>query len=106
MVAFVDFVKAKKHLRIDHDDEDQGIQYKIELASSIIADYIGRPELDWIANSETVEAPFVVQAAVLLQLSLMWENRSGGDLNLTQADGYLSKPITALLHRWARLTYS
>lgn len=108
MVALVTLQQAKRHLRILHDDEDEDLLDKIQQASEIVIDYIQRPELEWIeaVGDTPSDAPFRVQSAVLMVLNIVWDNRSGGDIEYGQADGYLSRPITAILHRIARLSYA
>lgn len=110
MVGLVTLAQAKRHLRIFHDDEDDEVTDKIKQASDIVIDYIQRPELVWTdalsGSQQESDAPFRVQAAVLLVLSGLWEHRGDEDAEFGQADGYLTKPVTAILHRITRLSYA
>lgn len=108
MVALVTLQQAKRHLRILHDDENDDLQDKIQQSSDIVMDYLQRPDLVWTdASGDTQsDAPFRVQAAVLLVLGGLWENRGDEEMEQGQADGYLAKSVTALLHRLSRLAYA
>jgi hypothetical protein len=111
VMALVTLQQAKRHLRILHSDEDDDILEKAEHASAIVLDYIQRPDLEWTdavdgSPSTPSDAPFVIQAAVLMVLDILWERRGSEEVEYTQADGYLSKPVTAILHRYAKLSYA
>lgn len=118
MVALVTLEQARRHLRVFHTDEDADLLEKIQQASEIVMDYLQRPDLEWtdavdgdpdasppVAPVES-DAPRLIQASVLLVLAGLWEHRGDGEQEYGQADGYLSKPVTALLHRWSRLAYA
>jgi hypothetical protein len=110
MVAFVTLEQAKRHLRIYHSDEDNDLLDKIKQSSEIVVNYIQKATLTdtWVSavDYSPSTAPMLIQAAVLLQLDILWEHRNGGDVEYGQADGYLSKPITAILHRYSKLSYA
>lgn len=111
MVALVTLEQARRHLRILHTDEDADLLEKIQQASDIVVDYLQRPELVWTDASNgsppaASDAPMRVQAAVLLVLAGLWEHRGDGEQDYGQADGYLTKPVTTLLHRLARMAYA
>ena len=61
--------QAKDHLRITHDDEDAAIQAMIDAASAAALDYLNLDGFD--SNG----APAPVQAAILLQVGDLYENR-------------------------------
>ncbi len=110
-MALITLTQAKRHLRITYSDEDDAILEKADHASAIVRDYLNRDDLEWTeaSNGETPvmsDAPFEVQAAVLMMLDVLWDARGGDDLEYGQADGYLPKPVTAILHRWSKLSYS
>jgi hypothetical protein len=112
MVAFVTLQQAKRHLRIAYGDEDEDLQDKVEQASAIIVDYLKMPDHGWTDAQDgspptRSTAPMVVQAATLLMLSTLWEFREGeAQPNYNQADGYLPKAVTALLHRLREPAYA
>jgi uncharacterized phage protein (predicted DNA packaging) len=97
---------AKKHLRVDHADDDADITRKIDQASAIVLDYIkktiGTPDpedpsiVDW--TDATVPPP--VAAAVEIMLSKLYDDRAAGDTDNAVAMGYLPKTVTSLLHRY------
>lgn len=106
MVALLTLDVGKLHLRVDHNDDDADITLKIEQASEIVLSYIKRrgprpdeatPEPpDW--TDETV--PPFVQAAVMIMLSKLYDDRKAGtEDNPNIAMGYLPPAVTALLHR-------
>jgi hypothetical protein len=110
-MALVTLEQAKRHLRVDYSDEDEDVLEKADHASAIVLNYLNRNDLTWTDadNGSPVvksDAPFEVQAAVLMVLDILWDIRNGGDIEYAQADGYLSKPITAILHRWSKLSYA
>lgn len=105
MVALITLDEAKRHLRVDHTDDDADIQEKIEEASDIVLDYCKKtigtldPDdpsiVDWDAN-----LPGTVRAALKFLLSELYDDRIAGTENDERhALGYLTPRITALLHR-------
>lgn len=96
-MALVTLVEAKSHLRVMHDDEDNDITLRMEAATEIVVDYIKQPDNEWT----DADAPFLIKAAILLVLADLYENRGDGESpEYGQADGYLTKPVTAILHRY------
>ena len=61
--------QAKAHLRITHDDEDEAILAMIYAAEAAALDYLN---LDAFDSNGT---PSPVQAAILLQVGDLYENR-------------------------------
>jgi len=97
MAALVTLPEAKAHLRIMHDDEDATITLMMNAATEIVVDYIKRPDHEWT----DADAPFLIKAAVLLVLTGLYENRGDEESpDYSQADGYLAKTVTAILHRY------
>jgi hypothetical protein len=78
-MAIIDFDVAKQHLRIDHEYEDELIRMQIEQASAVVVDYLKMPEGSWDMDSSDAPAPWPVQAAALLVLTTLHEDREGGD---------------------------
>lgn len=109
MTALIALDVAKQHLRVEHTDDDDDITLKIEQASEICLDYIKQrgdrvavtdpptPVVPW--DETTVPKP--VQAAAMMMLSKLYDDRSAGQENDERmAIGYLTPAITALLHRF------
>jgi hypothetical protein len=67
--------QAKTHLRVDDPASDADVMLKLIQASEIVVDYIKKPDHGW--NEFT--APRVIQAAVLLVLSELYDQREGKD---------------------------
>lgn len=84
--------RAKEHLRVSHDQDDPDVFQKLLEATGIITDYLGT-QADPAWNEDTT--PWHVQAAVLLVLGHLYENR-GNDLKM---DADLWGAIERLLRR-------
>jgi uncharacterized phage protein (predicted DNA packaging) len=109
MTALLTLAVAKRHLRVDHDDDDEDIQDKIEQASAIVLNYIKRtigtvdpdePDpgiVDW----DDTTVPKDIKAGVQMMLEDLYDNRMAGSSdNPNIAMGYLPPRVTAILHRW------
>jgi hypothetical protein len=104
MTDLVTLQQAQDHLRNYYDAEIPDIQLRITQASAIVLDYIKAPTP---TPYDTTNVPAVIQAAVLLTMSWLYEDRSGG-LNPEStrppvqeiALGYLPPSITDILHRY------
>lgn len=105
-MMLVSLARGKAHLRVDHDDEDNDIELQIHAASGAVMNYLkagadafldsnGDVYID--SNDTPVGVPFEVQAATLLMLGYLYKDR---DENAAGAfeQGYLPKPVTALLY--------
>ncbi|MFZ1364664.1 MAG: head-tail connector protein [Brachymonas denitrificans] len=64
-----DLFAVKDHLRIESSDEDTLLQSYLDAATASVADYLGQPLPD------PVPAP--VEAAILLRVGDLYENREG-----------------------------
>jgi hypothetical protein len=74
---FVSLDEAKRHLRVDYDDDDSDISIKLLAAEEAVSDYIGRP-IPWLdGNGVEVPAPAAIRAATLLYLGDLFSNRLG-----------------------------
>lgn len=104
-MAIVDFESAKLHLRVDHDEDDADIVFKLEQASAIIIDFLKMPAGTWDLNSQNSgsgssgdsgsagdTAPMQVQAAVLMVLGELYKNRESNS-------DPLSKTVKDMLRR-------
>jgi hypothetical protein len=87
-MALITLEQAKQQLRIDYDDQDADLIMKMEQASAIIVDYLKKPDHGWTA--ETVPPP--VQAAILLVLTALWDDRDGsGDSDYLAPGGAVAR---------------
>lgn len=78
--------EAKRHLRVDHTDEDADISLKLKLAGAIVQDYIG------VNSTMSAFSEDVADAATLSALGELYANREAG------ADP-LSPSVKAILER-------
>ena len=79
--------EAKRHLRVDHDQDDEDIAKKLMLAKAVIADYIGfsidmPPREDFTSEDayfatleKTNNQSAVIDAATFLALGELYANR-------------------------------
>lgn len=104
--------QANDHLRLDlvgdgnSPDDYSGdpraaeVGRKIDEATDIVLNYIDsyiqRESPTWDAST----VPPGIRAAILLVLGWIWEHRGDDETDQAQADGYLTKPVTSLLHRY------
>ena len=96
----IDLATAKLHLRIDHDDDDIDIQSKIDQAGAIIRNYIKRsPGLGDPIWAPSTDDLLILDTAILMMLSRLYDDRNVGEEDNEIALGYLPKQITAILHR-------
>ena len=100
-MALVSLETAKGHLKVDVDDWDEDIDRKIEQASAVIVDYLkSRADDGW--SDGTVAVPGPVEAATLLMLTHIHENR-GNDM---KADEALWAAVRRLLERFRDPAYA
>jgi hypothetical protein len=91
-MALITIEQAKQQLRIDFDDQNADLQMKMEQASEIVVDYLKKPDHGW--TDATV--PKTVQAAILLVLTALFDDRDGsGEGDYLAPDG----PVARLLAR-------
>ena len=91
-MALINKDQAKRHLFIDFDDQDEDLEMKMAQAEEIVIDYLKRPQHGW--TEETI--PKTVQAAILLVLTALYDDRDG-----TGEGDYLAPngPVARLLSR-------
>lgn len=81
-MPIVDLATAKEHLRILHDLSDPEIIVKLEQASAVVIDYLKKPVGTWeitdASGSNADDAPWPVQAAVLLVVGELMKQREAG----------------------------
>lgn len=116
-MMYVTLARAKQHLNMDHDEDDNLIEVYVQATSGAVKNYLKSaspyevardsnddPILDSSGDPVYVEdsagdklVSYPVQAAVLLMVGFLYKDR---DENPDSAfdRGYLPKPVTALLY--------
>lgn len=93
--------QAKDHLRVDTDAEDGDIGDKLLAAQSAVLNYLKITTLDVLAVGSPAEIPDnvdgAVTAATLLLVGYLYRDRDT-DENHEWEQGYLPRPVTALLY--------
>lgn len=104
MTMLVTLDQAKDHLRIDTDDGDADLELKVHAASGAVLNYLKSSspyQLDENGDPILVDgAPvtkFEVYAATCLMLGYLNRDRDD-DSDKAYEQGYLPKPVTALLY--------
>jgi hypothetical protein len=100
MSALVTLDVAKEHLRVDHADDDPDIDRKIGQATAIVTRYIERSAGDDDVEWDETTVPADVQAAILLMVQWLYDNRDAGVADDQVALGYPPRAVTSILHRW------
>lgn len=110
-MMLISLYRGKRHLRMDHNEEDGEIESFIHAASAAVLNYLGDGQDTFLDSSsydstdelvvdedgEPVGIPYEVQAATLLMLGYLYRNRDT-DIDGAFEQGYLPKPVTALLY--------
>lgn len=105
-MMLVTLEQGKEHLRVDFDDEDNDITLKIHAASGAVLNYLksgadifldSNGDLEYDSSDEPVGVPFEVKAATLLMLGFFYKDRDENSEGAYE-QGYLPKPVTALLY--------
>src|SRR5262245_20922833 len=95
-MSLVTFDVAKRHLKVDHNDDDTEIEDILNRASGSLLDYLKKPSDYW---QDTAGAPAgvpeAIRAGVLLMIGAMYENREG---DVRDPDP-LSQAVKDLVHR-------
>lgn len=93
-MALISLEQAKAHLRVVSSDEDDDIARKVEQASAVVLDYLkSQAVAGW--SDGTVTVPGHVEAATMVMLTHLYENR-GDDM---AADEDAWKAVERLLMR-------
>ena len=69
----VDLRTAKEWLRVNHDDEDLMIQRLADQATSLVIDFIKRPDHGWTPDT----VPPHVEAAIFHVMKRLYDDRDG-----------------------------
>jgi hypothetical protein len=110
-MALVTLNQAKRQLRIaipenyedEIEDENADVQDKIDQASEIVLDFIKQRDSDWTDPDGDNAAPALIQAAVLLILTALYDDRSGptvGELLTSPNGSTAAGSVAALLWRY------
>lgn len=101
----VSLEKAKRHLRMDHDADDEMILDITYQASAVVLNYLKDTGNDQFMDSSGdmiagVDVPWEVQAATLIMVGVLYRNPTGegGTINPAFSHGMLPDPVTALLY--------
>lgn len=96
-IQIVSLAEVKKQLRVYDDSQDDEIDQIRVSAQIAVCDYIGKPEGYTGTGDDNPRA--VVAPAILLMAAWLWGNSGDDSDDMSQAEGYLPKPVTMLLHR-------
>jgi len=86
---------AKRRLNVYHDDQDTDIGDAILQATAIILDYIKKPTVEGLSETGLM----CCQAACLMMLTFIWDGEDEDGKKYVEADGYLPRKVTSILHR-------
>lgn len=93
--------QVKDHLRVDTDAEDSDIGLKLLSAQSAVLAYLKVATLDALKVGSPAEYPAgaegSITAATLLMVGYFYRDRDN-DENHEWEQGYLPRPVTALLY--------
>lgn len=104
-MMLVSLDQAKKHLRIDGNDEDADLELKVHAASGAVLNYIDDSAKTFIDTSDVIDedtagdplgVPYEIMAATLLMTGYLYRDRDN-DSEKEFDRGYLPRPVTALL---------
>lgn len=99
-MMFISLEEAKDHLRVDDDADDNDITLKTHAASGAVRNYLKAAADAYIDTEGAVIAesvPYEVKAATMLMLGYLYKDRDE-DSTGAYEQGYLPKPVTALLY--------
>lgn len=116
-MMYVTLERAKQHLNMDHDEDDNLIEVYVQAASGAVKNYLKSAspyEVERDSNDDPIfdssgdpvyvvdssgdkVVRYSVQAATLLMVGFLYKDRDENPDQAFQA-GYLPKPVTALLY--------
>jgi hypothetical protein len=99
-MMFITIEEAKRHLRIDDDADVEDVELKAMAATGAVRNYLKAGADAYFNDSgEVIPAavPYVVKAATLLMLGFLYKDRDE-DAAGAYEEGYLPRPVTALLY--------
>lgn len=115
-MSYITLADAKRHLAMDHDDDDALIQIYVDAATSAVKNYLkssypfererddmGNPVVDssgdfvYVQDSSGCVIDPAVKAATMILVGHFYKDRDNNG-NAAYDQGYLPKPVTALLY--------
>ena len=95
---------AKADLQMDHDEDDEDIESKIEQASAAVLNYLGVAHDNYADSTGVIPAdgngepdvPFEVRAATILLLRVLYKGEAAATTDWEH--GYLPRPVMSLLY--------
>lgn len=97
--------QAARHLRIDDIDDSEvltDLTDKCVQVTAMVLDYLELDAGTWQDSSdEPLDVPGQVQAAALIWLGYLWNNRNGEDSKELET-GYIPRAVSNLLWRMKR----
>jgi hypothetical protein len=96
-MALVTLAYAKSHLQITSDDDNDEVQRKVEHASALVLERCGSTAYWRLITATWTDqtVPGSVQAAVLVLLTHLWENR-GNDMAVDEKVWASVERLTAM----------
>jgi hypothetical protein len=99
-MMFITIEEAKRHLRIDDDADVDDVELKAMAATGAVRNYLKSGADAYFDQSGVLmpdAVPYVVKAATLLMLGYLYKDRDEDSAGAYE-QGYLPKPVTALLY--------
>ena len=104
-MKFVTLELAKRHLYVEHQEDDVIINLYIEAASSSVKNYLKDYAAEFLDSAGDViynafaepEVPSEVKIATLLLVGIYFKNRDGNSDGIFEMN-YLPKPVMSMLY--------
>lgn len=100
-IELISMDEAKRHLRVDFNDDDQNIDLKRKAASAIVLRYIETPPEEWLGPDTT---PFDIKAAALLILESLFDESEKAKMIAGIAADDLQNPAVSLMYSYRMLS--
>lgn len=102
MTMLVSLEEAKAQIRQTQDHEDEHIVLQIHAASAAVLAYLKSYDfVDSDGEAVAEEVPYQVKAATLILVAMLFRDRDGPASIVESSwdqDGYLPRPVVALLY--------
>jgi hypothetical protein len=105
-MMLVTLAEAKKHIRVDFDDEDAEIEIYLKGASQAIVNYLKDGEALFMdsdgdiiedSNGIAIDVTYEIKAATLLMVGYLYKHRDNNEGDAF-VPGYLPAPVISLLY--------